>query len=192
MARHQAVLTLAAAAAVPAEKIVLNTPWWPPGTEKTAESVGIKTSDLIFCTGMMEQNQTHWMPADVAAEVRDVRDILQAGNANVDSIVECLVNAPPDGRSTTAVASALRDGLAKAGGQPDAVALTVVPMEGEYGTYFGTSISCVSTTQPPSGKRVARAVSGSGLSTAVAVAAELGRSCGDGMAGRLSLGLRRP
>ena len=39
-------------------KRVVNTPWWPPGTEKTAESVGIVSGATLFMTGMMEANQT--------------------------------------------------------------------------------------------------------------------------------------
>ena len=50
-------LLLAIAAAAP-QKRVLYTSWWPPGTEEKSESVGIVSGDLVFTTGMMENNFT--------------------------------------------------------------------------------------------------------------------------------------
>ena len=171
VAAAMACTLVMAACGTNGEKIVLNTPWWPPGTERKAESVGIKTSDLIFCTGMMEQNKTTWRPSDVIAEIHDVSDIVKAGNATLKHLVACLVNVPAHHGNATAAALAFRKGLREAGGNPDQVALMTVPMEGEYGSWFGTSTSCVATTHAAETKHTARAVSASGAATAVVVAA---------------------
>ena len=47
-------------------KRVLSTTWWPPGTEKKDESIGILSRGTIFMTSMMEhkQNDTSTMYAE--------------------------------------------------------------------------------------------------------------------------------
>ena len=49
---------LLAAALASVAKEVVHTPWWPPGSEATAESVGIVSRGRVFMTAMMANNAT--------------------------------------------------------------------------------------------------------------------------------------
>ena len=70
-------------------KVVINTPWWPPGTENTSESVGILSYGDVYCTGMMENNNS-----TLSSELSDVTDILVGANVTEKELVQCLINAP--------------------------------------------------------------------------------------------------
>ena len=70
-------------------KVVINTPWWPPGTENTSESVGILSYGDVYCTGMMENNNSI-----LSSELSDVTDILVGANVTTQELVQCLINAP--------------------------------------------------------------------------------------------------
>ena len=70
-------------------KVVINTPWWPPGTENTSESVGILSYGDVYCTGMMENNNS-----TLTSELSDVTDILLGANVTTQELVQCLINAP--------------------------------------------------------------------------------------------------
>ena len=83
-------------APTPVVKRVINTAWWPPGTEKTEESVGIVSRGLLFTTGMMETNGDPgpWNPtngtlnltAQIAAALHDIGDIARAANSSVAQV----------------------------------------------------------------------------------------------------------
>jgi hypothetical protein len=75
-----------------AQKIVVNTPWWPPGTENTSESVGILSYGDVYCTGMMESNNTTTLA--LKSEISDVTDILHGANVSINELVQCLINTP--------------------------------------------------------------------------------------------------
>eukprot|EP00929_Paragymnodinium_shiwhaense_P101160 TRINITY_DN64022_c0_g1_i1.p1 TRINITY_DN64022_c0_g1~~TRINITY_DN64022_c0_g1_i1.p1 ORF type:complete len:376 (-),score=70.07 TRINITY_DN64022_c0_g1_i1:185-1312(-) len=117
------------------QKKVVNTAWWPAGTEKKAESVGILSHGFVFMTGMMEMNAT--LQKTLIAEVSDVRDIARAGGADLTGLVDCLLNAPAG--NATLVRKAFLAAL-PTGVRP---ALTVVEVDGEYGSYFPVSASCI-------------------------------------------------
>lgn len=128
-----------------AVKQVLNTVWWPPGTERTAESVGILSHGFIFMTAMMERNST-W-EATSRQELLDVRDIANAGGADLQDLVDCVVNAP------SGQARVLREAMLAAlpRNMSQRPVLTVVEMAGEY-TFFATSANCVAAV-PGEGER---------------------------------------
>ena len=117
------------------QKKVVNTPWWPPGTEKTAESVGIVSHGFVYMTAMMELNAT--LHTTMLQEIHDVQDIARAGGSDISSLVDCLVNAPKGGAAKVrrAFMAALPGGVRPA--------LTVVELNGEYGSFFPTSVACV-------------------------------------------------
>lgn len=117
-------------------KEVTYTSWWPPGTEKTEESVGILSSGHLFMTGMMETNMT--LESASRQEMYDVRDIAQGANMSLASnVVSCLVNSNPKYNHT------LSD-IEKSFGNvfPGDVDFTVLAAAGEW-SYFNTSISCL-------------------------------------------------
>ena len=126
-------------------KRVVNTPWWPPGTEKTAESVGIVSGATLFMTGMMEANQT--INETVGQELRDVADIAVAAGTNLSSLVSCLVNTPRGSRGAE-YATAFERRL-----RPFGVALTFVETAGEF-AMFDSSATCTAVKGVP--KRVRR------------------------------------
>lgn len=134
-------------AASDVQKQVVNTAWWPPGTEKKEESVGIISHGFVFMTGMMELNAT--FNATAQAELSDIRDIAKAGGSSLENLVDCLVNAPSGSAAKVRAAflAALPDNV-----QP---ALTVVELNGEYGSYFPVSATCVASL-PPTGAEYPR------------------------------------
>ncbi|CAE7263996.1 unnamed protein product, partial [Symbiodinium necroappetens] len=108
-------------------KKVVSTPWWPPGTEKTAESVGIISHGFVFMTAMMELNET--LQKTAVQEILDVHDIAVAAGANLSDLVDCYVNVP-SGRGPVvreALLSAMPISI-----QQHPPAFTVVEMPGEY------------------------------------------------------------
>ena len=139
------LLALCAAAFAGLDKQVVNTAWWPPGTEKTEESVGIISRGTIFATGMMEQNAT--VTLDVQLEWLDVGDIMTASNSTIDNLVSCVANAPP-GKADVVRAAIINQ-------THNQVALTVVEMGGEF---LGqpTSCSCIGVTPSLLPKKVTR------------------------------------
>ena len=153
-----------------APKQVVYTPWWPPGTEKSAESVGIflPRVQTLYMTGMMEVNDT--LGLEVGMELDDARDI--AANVSftplTDSLVDCIVNVPPAAAAAGTAARAVRAAFEEKLGSADAVpALTVVGAAGEY-TWANSSISCIAR-RGLSAKRVRRVPLGAGVDDAVAV-----------------------
>ena len=153
-----------------APKQVVYTPWWPPGTEKSAESVGIflPRVQTLYMTGMMEVNDT--LGLEVGMELDDARDI--AANVSftplTDSLVDCIVNVPPAAAAAGTAARAVRAAFEEKLGSADAVpALTVVGAAGEY-TWANSSISCIAR-RGLSAKRVRRVPLGAGVGDAVAV-----------------------
>lgn len=121
------------------DKVVVSTAWWPPGSEKTAESVGTLSHGYLLMTGMMEWANANGSEAYL--EMKDVGDIAVAGGTkvrgggNLSGVVSCLVNTQAGARLRTKRAFAELLG--------PAVALTVVEMGGEYGDWFNTSTSCI-------------------------------------------------
>ena len=118
-------------------KKVVHTPWWPAGSEKTAESVGIISHGFVYMTAMMELNET--LQKTALQETWDVRDIAVAGGANLSDLVDCFVNAP-EGKADavkTALMSALPEEV-----QHSPPSLTVVEMPGEY-QFVYNSIMCL-------------------------------------------------
>ena len=168
---HIAFLLLLATTAH-ADKTILHTSWWPPGTEKNSESVGVKSGELIYATGMMERNfssNATWTPAGLAQELRDVGDIFANASANLSNLVSCLVNAPTTKGAAGAVNAALHAIGKKSGLKLTAV--TMVPMQGEFGGWFGVQLSCLASTAPPSKRFATTVTSPSGLTNVTAVAA---------------------
>ncbi|CAK9096200.1 unnamed protein product [Durusdinium trenchii] len=141
-----AVLLLGCASADSGDiiKKVVNTPWWPAGSEKTAESVGIISHGFVYMTAMMELNET--LEKTMLQETWDVRDIAFAAGANLSDLVDCLVNAPK-GQGETVRAALMSVLPASVRASPPA--LTVVEMPGEY-QFVGNSIACVANI--PDGK----------------------------------------
>ena len=90
------LLLLPRSAPTPVVKRVINTAWWPPGTERTEESVGIVSRGLLFTTGMMETdgdpgpwnptNGTLNLTAQIAAALHDIGDIARAANSSVAQV----------------------------------------------------------------------------------------------------------
>jgi hypothetical protein len=118
-------------------KQVINTPWWPAGTEKTEESVGILSRGRIFLTGMMEHNSTDAQTLE--QEIFDVRDIMVGGSSDLKGLLSCLVNVPTGKLSyyqDMIEASFQKQGI-------DDVVMNYIEMIGEYGGYFKASMSCV-------------------------------------------------
>eukprot|EP00933_Yihiella_yeosuensis_P082348 TRINITY_DN96203_c0_g1_i1.p1 TRINITY_DN96203_c0_g1~~TRINITY_DN96203_c0_g1_i1.p1 ORF type:complete len:411 (+),score=91.98 TRINITY_DN96203_c0_g1_i1:52-1284(+) len=118
-------------------KRVVNTAWWPPGTEKKAESVGIMSHGFVFMTAMMEMNKT--LHATSIAELSDVRDIARAAGADLNDLASCLVNT---GRGS---AKKMRRAFLEAlpvNARSSPPALTIVEMPGEY-PVFNVSVSCI-------------------------------------------------
>ena len=137
-------------------KQVLNTWWWPPGTEKQAESVGIVSRDLVYMTGMMETNET--AVNQMLAELTDVADIAAAANITLaNGLVSCLVNCPAG--SAQHWHGAFDTALARAAPQSAGVALTVAEMGGEY-TWAKTSTTCIGSKRGPA--RVVKQGGGTG------------------------------
>lgn len=67
--------------------------WWPPGTEKQEEAVGILSQGHIFTTAMMEVNQT--LDSTLYQELHDNADILAGGNATMRGLMSCFIHCPP-------------------------------------------------------------------------------------------------
>eukprot|EP01065_Artemidia_motanka_P009072 TRINITY_DN1462_c1_g1_i1.p1 TRINITY_DN1462_c1_g1~~TRINITY_DN1462_c1_g1_i1.p1 ORF type:complete len:371 (+),score=140.29 TRINITY_DN1462_c1_g1_i1:78-1190(+) len=123
------------ASAHPADTVkqVLNTWWWPPGTEKNIESVGILSHNVVWMTGMMEHNSTQ--PKTVQQELQDDSDIAAAANLTVDNFTDCLVNCY-EGRAAE-MTSLFKARL------PKTATLTVVEQKGEYSSsLFNSSTTC--------------------------------------------------
>ena len=116
------------------EKQLVHTSWWPPGSEKESEAVGILSRGLLFTTAMMAvQAKT---PAGQAAEVvRDMQDIAAAGNTSLANVVACQVNCKPG--SGSSVRQLFRAAL------PNETAVTVVELLGEYGGLFPFTLKCL-------------------------------------------------
>ena len=150
-----------ASAAAPAKKTVLNTAWWPPGTELKAESIGILSRDVVYYTGMMEDGDS--VAAQVWSELNDTTDIgASAGLARDDlgaSLVDCLMNVPAGAEADA------RASLAKHAGTAD-LAISVFAAPGEY-TWANSSITCTSALAAPA----AAAAAAAAATTAVAAAA---------------------
>jgi len=139
------VLGLLGAQAIPptrsvVAKKVLSTPWWPPGTEKTLESIGILSRGVMFVTAEMAVNRT-WRH-EMKAELDDVADVLFAANATTEDLVECFVNVPAGQRQ--AVERAIIHSL-NATFTP---ALTIVEMPGEF-PGLPTSMACTAVQGGP-------------------------------------------
>eukprot|EP00756_Hemistasia_phaeocysticola_P059613 Hpha_TRINITY_DN36444_c0_g1::TRINITY_DN36444_c0_g1_i1::g.20041::m.20041 len=149
---HGAVVALGVLCTGLVDKEVVYTSWWPPGTEKQAESVGILSRGMLYMTGMMEQGAGN-LTNETILEYSDVRDIMVGGNATPapDALVSCLVNAPQGARRVVA-----REWAGLLG---EAVALTVVEMAGEW-SFFNTSASCVAVQPGGAAKSVHRHPSG--------------------------------
>eukprot|EP00405_Crypthecodinium_cohnii_P025320 CAMPEP_0206493428 /NCGR_PEP_ID=MMETSP0324_2-20121206/46956_1 /ASSEMBLY_ACC=CAM_ASM_000836 /TAXON_ID=2866 /ORGANISM="Crypthecodinium cohnii, Strain Seligo" /LENGTH=394 /DNA_ID=CAMNT_0053976549 /DNA_START=31 /DNA_END=1215 /DNA_ORIENTATION=+ len=131
-----------------AHKQVVTTSWWPAGTEKKAESVGIISYGFVFMTAMMENNDTLLETAE--AELSDIRDIAHAAGATMSDLVDCLVNAPSGGAEHTK--AKFREAFQKV--LPDKMelpALTVVEAPGEY-AFFNSSITCVAALPSSEGR----------------------------------------
>ena len=69
-----------------------NRSWWPPGTEKTAEAVGILSRGQIFTTAMMEVNQT--LDLTLYQELHDNADIIAGGNGTMHGLMSCFIHCP--------------------------------------------------------------------------------------------------
>lgn len=136
-------------------KKVVHTPWWPAGSEKTAESVGIISHGLVYMTAMMEVNET--LQKTALQETWDVRDIALAAGANLSDLVDCFVNAPK-GHSDAVKAALMSAFPAEVQASPPA--FTVVEMPGEY-QFVYNSIMCVANIPDGGSKR--RAVRKNGL-----------------------------
>ena len=162
---------VAAAVALPAAEIdradkwFVTTSWWPAGTERVAESVGIVSRGMLWASGMMETNATD--VAEAAMELSDVNDIAHAANISAsttsntsalrEGLVSCLVNARPS--HLASVRAAWRAQLG------DGVALSVVEMSGEYA--WANSCVAVQPGGPP--KVVRAAADGANGATATVV-----------------------
>mmetsp|Transcript_9469 Transcript_9469/g.15195 ORF Transcript_9469/g.15195 Transcript_9469/m.15195 type:complete len:478 (-) Transcript_9469:137-1570(-) len=139
-------------------KRVLNTPWWPAGTERTLESVGILSRGLIFASTMMETNQT--LPRQIRAELQDVGDICNAANTSITNnhhtLVDCLVNVA-DEDDFEKKEGLIRHEFAREFGAENVPALTIVKISGEF-TGLPTSTTCTAITDKASAsvKRVER------------------------------------
>merc|ERR1719272_1710884 len=119
------------------KKTVLYTAWWPPGTEKEAESIGILAHGVIYMTGMMESNAT--LEKTVLAEISDMADIAAAANSTTGELLGCVANAAKGtGPQVQKQFSAHLPG----------VPISVAEMAGEF-PMFSTSISCVGATSNP-------------------------------------------
>ena len=116
------------------DKEVVHTPWWPPGSEATAESVGIVSRGRIFMTAMMELKETDEKAVD--AELSDVADISIAAGTNLSGLVSCLVNAPAN------QSARIRGLFTSSTTWPQHIALTVVEMVGEYSGTFPFQLQC--------------------------------------------------
>jgi len=148
---HGGVVALALLSTGLVDKEVTYTSWWPPGTEKTEESVGILSRGLLYMTGMMEVGNGT-LANQTVLEYSDVRDIMAGANATPpDALVSCLVNTIPGTRRAVEA-----DWAAALG---DEVALTVVEMGGEF-PFFNTSVSCVAVQPGGAAKSVRRHASG--------------------------------
>mmetsp|Transcript_26885 Transcript_26885/g.55801 ORF Transcript_26885/g.55801 Transcript_26885/m.55801 type:complete len:387 (-) Transcript_26885:32-1192(-) len=128
-------------------KKVVHTPWWPAGSEKTAESAGIISHGLVYMTAMMEVNET--LQKTALQETWDVRDIALAAGANLSDLVDCFVNAPRG--HADAVKAALMSAF-PAEVQASPPAFTVVEMPGEY-QFVYNSIMCVANIPDGGSKR---------------------------------------
>jgi len=115
-------------------KKVVNTKWWPSGTEKAEESIGIISHGFVYMTAMMEVNAT--FNATEAGIVSDVRDIAIAAGADLPDLVDCFINAPKG------KAGEIRRTFLAALEKPSRPALTVAEMPGEA-PFIPTSASCV-------------------------------------------------
>ncbi|CAJ1400865.1 unnamed protein product [Effrenium voratum] len=137
---------LARVGAADVAKQVVNTPWWPAGSEKTLESVGIISHGFVYMTAMMEVNET--LQKTALQEIWDVRDIARGAGAELVDLVDCFVNAPAGMAAEVkkALISAMPPDL-----QASLPAFTVVEMPGEY-QFVYNSIMC--TALVPDGKSV--------------------------------------
>ena len=134
------------------EKVVLYTPWWPPGSEREAEAVGILSRGEIFMTGMMENN--HSLDRQIEQELLDVADIAAGGKTDMDHLVSCFVNSKFHG-TADAVREVYEQQVEAFGG----AALTFVELVGEY-SVFNTSSTCRSVVPASGTKRVVRGANG--------------------------------
>lgn len=116
------------------KKKVLNTEWWPPGTENTTESIGIVSHGLVFMTAMMELDDS--ILSSMKLEVSDVNDIAKAGNVTLEDLVDCYLHARPG--TGSAVRKAFIEAL-PANAKP---AITVIETLGEY-DWANNSASCI-------------------------------------------------
>ena len=128
-------------------------PWWPPGSEASAESVGIVSRNRVYMTAMMAYNAT--AAASAAEDTQDVADIAAAAGTNMSGLVSCLVNTR---RGATAHVRRLFENLLGEAGP----ALTVVEMMGEYDGAFGFTIGCVAVLPALMPTRVVATTTGSG------------------------------
>eukprot|EP00435_Cladocopium_sp_Y103_P071824 s46_g38.t1 len=128
-------------------KKVVHTPWWPAGSEKTAESVGIISHGLVYMTAMMEVNET--LQKTALQETWDVRDIALAAGANLTDLVDCFVNAPK-GHGDVVKGALMSAFPAEVQASPPA--FTVVEMPGEY-QFVYNSIMCVANIPDGESKR---------------------------------------
>lgn len=117
-------------------KEVVHTPWWPPGSEANAESIGIVSRDRVFMTAMMALNNT--TNTTLAEEIQDVADISAAAETNLSALVACLVNTKAN--QSDHIRELMQLGLAPYG--LPLPALTVVEMIGEYNGRFDFTMSC--------------------------------------------------
>lgn len=129
-------------------KKVVHTKWWPPGSEKTAESVGIISHGFVYMTAMMEVNFTeNWtfdLNASMTQIVFDVRDIARAAGVDLANLVDCLVNSP---KGASGVARATFTAALHRAEKWARPALTFVEMPGEY-QFTNYSASCTAALGP--------------------------------------------
>lgn len=113
---------------------VVNTPWWPPGTEDRAESVGLISRGRVFMTAMMASNASSDLTFE--NELSDVKDIAIAAGTNLSGLVRCLVNAKVN------QSDSLRSLVEKALEPYGRPAVSVIEAAGEYYGTFDFSLEC--------------------------------------------------
>jgi len=129
-------------------KKVVSTPWWPAGTEKKYESIGIISHGFVYMTAMMEINAT--FNETEAGIISDVRDIARAAGADLADLVDCFINAP------RGKAAEVRSAFLGALPWHSRPALTVAEMPGEA-PIIPTSATCIAAL-PSSGTSARREV----------------------------------
>ena len=126
---------LSAAFADGPAKQVVNTAWWPAGTEKKEESVGIISREMLWMTGMMESNST--VDANIHQEILDLSDIAKAGNTSLQNLLGCLVNTRKGLKQQPALTA-----FRKYVGHD--MPVTFASLNGEW-PFFNSSITCVAS-----------------------------------------------